>query len=90
MAKKAALSWTSEEYKAIGDYAKRRVYKLSMCQKPNVRYLDDSGKEIVLDINSVMTDYRIQKEEERKEKLRQKQADERAAKQRSYGNWRVG
>ena len=37
MAKKAALSWTSEEYKAIGDYAKRRGYKLSMCQKPNVR-----------------------------------------------------
>lgn len=89
MVKKGALSWTSEEYKAIGAYAKRNGFKLTMCQKPEVIYLKEDGSELRLNISTVVTDFRIQKEEERKEKLRQKQADERAAKQRSYGTWRV-
>lgn len=80
---KSPSSWNRLELQAIGAYAQKHGYKLTMCSKPMAKFLDKDGKIIERPIIDLVSEWSQQKEEDRKhrayEKRRLKQEEERAS-----------
>lgn len=76
-------SWSREELAAIGAYATKHNYKLTMCSKPTAKFLDQDGSILERPIADLVGEHSRQKEEDKKhrayEKKRAKQDEERAS-----------
>lgn len=85
--KKNPYTWSANELKAILEYSKRNKLRLSLSNRPIVCFYDKDMNLIKVEINLIMTEYNISKEEERRETIRKKNEMEReaAAQKRKWG-----